>query len=82
MTQQGTYFVKDIPCKSAFLRFLEFLYCDKFVRPMTFLELERVAKILLSFKLTKSYLIVKKYQEFAHAKIIARANLEVAEEIQ
>lgn len=49
---------------------------------MTFLELERVAKILLSLKLTKSYLIVKKYQEFALAKIIARANLEVAEEIQ
>lgn len=37
---------------------------------------------MLSLKLTRSYLIVKKYQEFAHAKIIGRANLEVAEEMQ
>lgn len=82
VTQQGTYFLKDISCKSAFIRFLEFLYCDKFVRPMTCQELDRVAKILLALKLTRSYLIVKKYQEFAQAKIVARANLEVAEEMQ
>jgi len=56
-------------CKTAFLRFLEFLYCDKFIRPMTFSELKKVGDIFLVFKLNKSFLIVKKYLEFAETKI-------------
>ncbi len=44
---------------------------------MTFSELKKVGDIFLGFKLNKSYLIVKKYLEFAETKIHSLALQEI-----
>ena len=61
--------LNSVTCKHSFLRFLEFLYCDKFASLMTVDEIRGVADICNSLNLKQSYAHLKKMTEYGQHKL-------------
>lgn len=51
------------------LKFLEFLYCDRFVEPVTTSIVRKVADICKHFNLAKTSELLRKKAEYARYKI-------------
>lgn len=47
-----------VQCEETFLKLLEFLYCDQFVKPLTCEEVRKVAAICEALKLSRTHCIL------------------------
>ena len=76
-TTQVSLHLGDVHCASAFLSLLEFLYCDRFMKPLSCLEIKKVAEICGTLKLTKTYQLLRRHLDYAKAKIQAKVLREL-----
>jgi hypothetical protein len=59
----------DIHCKNSFTKFLEFLYCDKFIENMTTTQVRAVSEITKALNLTNITSQLKRRIEGAKIRI-------------
>ena len=64
-----SYHLGDVHCAQAFLSLLEFLYCDRFMTPLSCSEMKKVADTCCALKLTKTYQFLRRQVDYAKAKI-------------
>ena len=74
--------VTGVHCKSSFLRFLEFLYCDRFVDPITTAQVRSVGDICKALGLPQSHLVLKKSADLARSKIQHQLTKEMNSQLQ
>jgi hypothetical protein len=66
-----TVFLQNVSCRNSFLKFLEFLYCDKFIETTTPLLVKGASDICKTLGLNNLHILLKKKYEFAKSKIHA-----------
>ena len=70
--------LEGIQNKESFVYFLEFLYCDKFVRPITCSQLRGVEHICRALELWKSAHIIHQRAEIGRQKLDTLVKKEVS----
>lgn len=64
-----TIFLKGVSSKSTFIKFLEFLYCDKFVEGIPPSQVRKVSEISRQLGLDNIHVILKRKADYAKQKI-------------